>query len=514
MSAKTAALYLRSSKDRSDVSIDAQRRALMQMAQERGLLVVREYSDTVESGKDEDRPGFQSLAADLANRARGWSNLLLLDTSRLARRRYIAIVFEHEAEKHGIRLIYKSVPDDGDPITTMLSRSILQAIDEHHSLTSRQKGLMGMAENVRQGYRAGGRAPKGYRLKRINTGTMREGSEVQKSKLEPDEHAGIIARYLALRARGVPRSRAAHDTGIKIATTSLIGIEANALTYAGHTVWNTHNEYSRGGYKGGVKRRPRQEWIVKRDTHQAIISDTEAEAILQQMETGRRNYGKVKTDYLLSGLLTAPDGNKWAGENGSYRYRSKGSKGKYVDAKEIEAAVWAQIVADTGSEDFIGRLVEETRRRSRNQESETKPLHKQVVSLNTQIARMMELAGEMTIAAPALRKVEELEGRRQTIVAEINRIEREQSAERVMAGITGDQVRGILAEVLDHAPRRQVLDSLVERVALDPVTLDARIEYRIEYRQKLASPRGSEVLPVLRTASILRLDHQVNPPPR
>lgn len=50
-----AVLYLRSSKDRSDVSIDAQRRALEEMASARGFLIVGEYADAVESGKDDDR---------------------------------------------------------------------------------------------------------------------------------------------------------------------------------------------------------------------------------------------------------------------------------------------------------------------------------------------------------------------------------------------------------------------------------------------------------------------------
>ena len=508
MSTKTAALYLRSSKDRSDVSIDAQRRALTQLAQDRGLLVVREYSDTVESGKDEDRPGFQSLIADLRNRSRGWSTLLLLDTSRLARRRHIAMMFEHEADKQGVRILYKSIPDDSDPITTMLTKSILQAMDEWHSLTSRQKGLSGMAENVRKGYRAGGRAPKGYKLVRFATGTMRDGEDVQKSKLEPNEHAPTMAKYLRLRARGTPRSQAAHQAGLDIAATSLIGMEWNALTYAGHTVWNVHNEHSRDGYKGGTKRRPRAEWLIQRDTHKALITDGESEQILRLLESTKRQYGKVKTDYLLAGLLMTPDGEKWRGEGESYRFRSSGRRGKYVNAQEMERAVWAQVVADTGSDEFVGRLIAETRKRQDKPGDGAKTLHKEVVTLNAQIARMMELAGQMTIAAPALRKVEELETRRQALVAEISRLERERAAEESVAGITEQQVRAILADILDSptdAGRRQVLDSLVERVALDPSTLEARIEYRIEYRRKLASPRQCEVLPVLRTASILRL---------
>ena len=56
-----AVLYLRSSKDRSDVSIDAQRRELQALAEKLNLIITAEFSDAVESGKDNNRPGFQAL---------------------------------------------------------------------------------------------------------------------------------------------------------------------------------------------------------------------------------------------------------------------------------------------------------------------------------------------------------------------------------------------------------------------------------------------------------------------
>lgn len=172
-----ATLYLRSSKDRSDVSIDAQRRELAALASQRGLVVVGEYTDVVESGADENRPGLQRLVADIRQRSRGWNTVLLLDTSRLARRPFINVMFERDADKHGVRVVYKSVPDD-DPITAVVIKSFMMGIDQWHSLTSKRKGLAGMAENVRQGFRAGGRAPRGYRLATIETGAIREGAQV------------------------------------------------------------------------------------------------------------------------------------------------------------------------------------------------------------------------------------------------------------------------------------------------------------------------------------------------
>lgn len=116
---QTAACYLRSTKDRHDISIDVQRQQLRAFAQQRGLTVVEEFADAVESAKDEDRPGFQRLIQAVRNPRRGWSTLLVLDTSRLARRRLMALKFEEEeCARRGVTVIYKSLPDHKNPAMT------------------------------------------------------------------------------------------------------------------------------------------------------------------------------------------------------------------------------------------------------------------------------------------------------------------------------------------------------------------------------------------------------------
>jgi site-specific DNA recombinase len=113
----------------------------------------------------------------------------------------------------------------------MLLKSILQAMDEFHSMVSRAKGLAGMAENIHQGWRAGGRAPIGYQLRRVPTGAIRDGEPVTKSVLEPSPDAPAVQAYLKGRARGVARSRIVTMAGLEpIGTSSLVDLEWNALT--------------------------------------------------------------------------------------------------------------------------------------------------------------------------------------------------------------------------------------------------------------------------------------------
>ncbi len=337
--------YLRSSKDRSDVSLAAQRHELEKLAASRSIRVVASYEDAVESGATEDRPGFIKLVRALKDPNRGWSYLLVYDTSRIARRRYIAQAIKHQAKKRGVTILYARLPADLDPVAELVLESVFEAMDEAHSLISREKGLAGMAENVRQGWRAGGRPPFGYRLATHATGAIRDGKPVTKSKLVPNTDAPAISQYLKDRAAGVPRTVAQRN--VKMSASSLIGVEWNALTYAGHTVWNRH-----AADGAGHKRRPRAEWQVTPDTHPALISQAEAEGILARLETSRVgeavSRAKASTSgHLLTGLLYTSNEQMWVGHGRYYRLKRCGAeRGKLVPAELVNRAVLAQIESD------------------------------------------------------------------------------------------------------------------------------------------------------------------------
>lgn len=496
-----AALYLRSSRDRSDVSIDAQRRALHELAGARELVVADEYADAVESGKDEDRPAFQRLLRDLKDPTRGWEWVLALDTSRVARRRTIALIFESECAKRGVRIVYKNVPDT-DPITEMLLKSILQAMDEWHSLTSKAKGLAGMAENVRQGWRAGGRAPRGYQLEYHSTGAVREGEAVMKSRLVPDEHAETVAAYLRLRADGVPRGQAVARLQLQWPASSVQSMDWQALTYAGHTVWNMHAEREGGQAVGGEKRRPRAQWLVARNTHPALISDAQAEAILAQMERAAHGRRLRASPLLLTGLLVASDGRAWHSDGCGY-YRL--GKGKKVLADSVERAVLAQLEADLSSDATVARLIEALR----DDDDPVRPadiagLERRIATLTTRIGRTVDLASRLDDPDPILRRVTDLESQRAELVERLADMRARIAQRETASTIQPEQVRALLrrllAEITESAHERrdaarQALADVVERIELDPVSLAAHICYAVATGDSVASRRGAGLSP-------------------
>jgi hypothetical protein len=112
----------------------------------------------------------------------------------------------------------------------------------------------------------------------------------------------------------------------------------------GHTVWGVHAERRKGeGYKGKPKRKPRSEWTIQRDTHPAIITDAEAEAILKRLTESKCARGSRKpSTYALSGLLKTPAGRTWQGNGrGGYYVR-----GQSVPTQAVEQAVIERIVED------------------------------------------------------------------------------------------------------------------------------------------------------------------------
>lgn len=511
-----AALYLRSSKDRSDVSIDAQRRQLAELAHARGMPIVAEFADAVESGKDDDRPDFQRLLRDIKNPRRGWEAILTLDTARIARRRHLAIIFEEvECKKAGIRVIYKSLPES-DPITEMLLKSILQAMDEWHSLTSKAKGLSGMAENVRQGFRAGGSAPRGYRLESIATGTVREGQPVTKSKLVPGDDAMLVRAYLQHRARGVARASAIKQIGQDWPATTLLSIERNALTYAGHTCWNRHAERAdHGGYVGGEKYRPRSEWVIQRNTHEPLITDDEAEAILAAVESRKLTRAKPSAGtYLLPGLLVTPDGKRWHVDGeGFYRV----GKGRRIKAAEVDRAVLDVVARDIAGDAFADAVLEHYRQQAKPATRDTAraKLAARVTEIDRQSEKLTALLGETSAPGALLRTLEKLEAERESIVAQLDAAAADEKTRAALRSLSLDDVKRFLAGIasqMEAEPEllKEAVADIVDSVTLDPATFEARVTYKIANLtgDKVASPRGSELIPGFVAHSAVVIPHR------
>lgn len=363
-----------------------------------------------------------------------------------------------------------------------------------------------MAENVRRGFRAGGRAPYGYELVYQSTGLMREGQEVKKSQLKPGKDAIAVRKFLKARAAGTPRVVAMRDSGVTFVKSTAVHLEWNALTYAGCTVWNVHRE--KGSGQG--RRRPRSEWLIKEDTHPALITREEADAILSAMENSE--HGKAVSrakrgisDYLLSGLLVTSDGQQWSGSSDksgpAYRlHAGNGRRGRIIRAEKLERFVLRTLTDNMKSKDFIDAIYNAARS-GKVDDTSRKQKSAELKGLTAKIDRAVEGALFLDDPAPMYRKIDVMERERKALIAEIEELKQEEELQRAATSISREWIREMLDELAetmvttDRQQTKHLLTTFLEQITLDNTAGDLRM--RLHFRLasdciSMASPQGFE----------------------
>lgn len=470
-------LYARSSKDTHDVAPAAQLKQLRTFAHQRGYRVVAERQDAAISANS-NPPELAAILQELKNKERGWTVICAIDSSRIARDVDLAGVISYRVREAGARLEYARHPASDNPAMDLIRDAIMRAIDQYHSMVSKQKGLAGMAQNVESGHRAGGRAPLGYQLERKPTGAVRDGKPVTKSHLVLDQvWAPRVKRYLELRAAGRQRKPAAQMAGLASRPgTSLIGVERNALVYAGMTVWNRHAE------SGAERYRPRDEWVVKRNTHPALIDEKRAEALmLAALPTPRKRRGP-SGEFLLSGFLFTPEGKSLVASGDGYYRGAKG--GRRVPADKLEGIVLDQLNEEREAREFTERFITEARRAAASIVAAPKELETERKAIARRLANWASLAEREPGSPTILAQLRNLEAEQQRVDQAITDATKNAKIKEWLGNIKPAEAQQIIAEWCWEdrwtiEERRAALAQLVERIEFDPATGAGRVHYRI-----------------------------------
>ena len=495
-------LYLRSSKDRHDVSVESQKRELVEYAKSKGYAVTAVFEDKIESAKSDDRPAFQEMVAEASRpNDRRFDIILCLDTSRFARNAFDAQYYKRLLRKQqGVRVEFAKLATS-DSCQDIMVEGMMESIDQFHSDKSRADGLRGMQQNIISGFRAGGRAPIGYKLDTVILGT-REGMPITKSKLTRDpEKFGMVQKYLERRASGINRRAAAASTGLKLSSSTLIGIEDNALQYAGHTVWNRHNERIKGGYLAGRRLRPKEDWKILRDTHEPMISDEQAKSIaLQRVENGRKQHRGRSSPYLLAGLLKCPCGANFNGDGGYYRcHRSDQCGSRSIKKETVEQAVLGVLFTQYLTKDSLDSIREELvkleSRKGARKQSDREGLNSRLKDITRDTDKLVGLLTEMSHTQPLLKKIEELEVARIAILA---KLEVTPPDARELKRWDEPSLRSFVESYQnqisfgDPESKKAVMNTLIASALLDGDNLSLTPNYPGFTGVKLASPRGFE----------------------
>ena len=529
-------IIVRSSQDRHDVSCASQEHEIREEALRRGEKIVKtlEYSAVTHADFLED-PSFHEILTEAKSKTREWSKIWFYDTSRVSRNRFKAQSLKAFLKNHGVVVEFLKLPKTGIEALDNVLEGILESFDQMLSDFSKAGAIRGQKQNIRSGYRAGGRAPYGYRLKRHQIGVGRDNQGIFKTTLEPHPDAFPIAKeYLERRATGESRLSIFDDfrsRGIRTPSGGSVwysstgkAIEENIRVYQGCLVYNRHNErINKKGYKGGKKWRSPSEWEVKENCHPRCISDDVAKKIIKQLEgnkQNRKNPGPKR--HLLTDILCCGDcGHRMVGNSGFYacinkmRVRDTCSNSNikidYLD-RQVLKHLKDNLITPKFYEKFINTIREQLKGHKKSGSENQKSQSARIDEIDRQIGNLMSLYSRGKIKAELIEKsIEPLQKEKDEIRARLSEsAQYDKILELKVEEFSSESIKNQLErfeEILNednvHEMRNMVRD-FIYRIDIYPKEVlgakkwKRRIHIQGYVRaltmMKMASPRGFEPL--------------------
>lgn len=280
-------LYLRLSRDDDrageSMSIENQRSYLTRYVGERSWTVTDTYVDDGYSGSNFERPGFRRLLEDI--RQGKIDTVITKDLSRLGRDQ-IGTAFYYQIYFPQRRVRYIAVAEGFDTEEAGGSSVLfpfLTAANDFYTADISRKVRIALTARRRAGKFIGAAPPLGYRKDPEESGHLvvdPEGAAVVRRifRMYLDKPS-VIGVARALTEQGVPtpaRYKGGNGSSGVWSDTMVRRILTNP-TYAGHL---TQHRREKINYK--VERRvavPPEEWIIVRDTHEPVVSQTEFDRV-------------------------------------------------------------------------------------------------------------------------------------------------------------------------------------------------------------------------------------------
>lgn len=369
-----------STKDKQDptLSFPSQREACAAKAAELGGEIVCEFTDQ-EAGRRDDRAGWAELLREAKEPdARRFDAVIVYATSRLSRDLFHALAYEREMARAGVEVFYALSAGDQTSPEGRLIRHLFQALDQFEVEKLGREVRRGQKENTRQGYRNGGRAPYGYRLRHEpHPDPARARGGDTKSRLVPDPEqapavAEIFERFLSgagykeianhlNRPGGPPSPRnvdSKRNTAGKWSKTTIKSMLENPV-YTGRLFWNRLDSRAQKQGVGPVVRRGREEWIESGERHEALIPEEWFERAQVEMKRrstghGNRRHRPQRRFYLLRGIVHCATGHnplrmQGRAREGQHTYYTCGYRTSYGDraAEAVGHGKWQYVREDS-----------------------------------------------------------------------------------------------------------------------------------------------------------------------
>jgi len=153
-------IYARySSHSQNEHSIEGQLQTCYEYARANKHIVVAEYIDRAQTGKNDDRSGFKKMIADSDKRT--FDAVLVYQLDRFARNRYDSAINKAKLKKNGVRVISakENITEDASGI---LIEGVLESMAEYYSAELAQKIRRGLDINAQKFLSNGSNPGLGY----------------------------------------------------------------------------------------------------------------------------------------------------------------------------------------------------------------------------------------------------------------------------------------------------------------------------------------------------------------
>ena len=164
-----AAVYVRMSTEHQQYSTSNQMDAIREYAKQRGLQIVKEYSDEGKSGLNiQGRDSLTQMIRDVETGQAQYANILVYDVSRWGRFQDAdeSAYYEYICRRAGVSVHYcaEQFENDGSPVSTIV-KGVKRAMAGEYSRELSSKVFQGACRLIQLGYKQGGTA--GFGLRRM-----------------------------------------------------------------------------------------------------------------------------------------------------------------------------------------------------------------------------------------------------------------------------------------------------------------------------------------------------------
>lgn len=454
-------------------SLDAQERAYHVMAERQAWATVATFRGHESATQaSSDRRVLQQVLTRI--RAGGVDAVWILEQSRLTRGDQLEVaLLMRELTENGVKVLVNGVLRDPGSIDDSFMLAIQSLVDHTESRRIKERMARGKREKAKQGKRATGPAPYGYRNPRSDErGATRGVLQIV------EEEAAVVRRMFRMFAEGTSDykiAKALNDLGIpsprgtKWIQTSVRNVLHNP-TYVGiqaSHVWVAEHPGSRRFHRDYDN----PDAVIIPDAHPAIIEQELWDAV-----RSRPKQPQTPTPRMLTGLLHV-NGVRFGGFSvrgrRQYRATDRRAGSAWLDIHEAEDAVWDAFARLATSEEIVRGLLEraETPNGRRIAEMEIEHLEDQLGRHGRRLDRLTDMRADGEIDK------EDFLRRRMTETATIDRLQRELVEQRAkVLTLDGTHAVRIVRAVqtilagrtrLTTAQKRRVLTSLVTRIDVE-----------------------------------------------